>query len=65
MTISTVANDLSPLGTWVNVYSRILGNSRNLYGKTSSDAQLYIKNEFKKVASKIVMNAYSFERPIS
>jgi len=35
-TFSTMGNDLSPLGTWVNIYSRILGNSRNIYGKSSS-----------------------------
>lgn len=65
MTISSVTNDLSPLGTWVNIYSRILGNSKNLFGKTNTDVQLYIKNEFKKRGSKILMNAYSFQRPIS
>ena len=65
MTFSSINNELTPLSTWVNVYSRILGNTKSLYGQSSSDIQAYITGEFHKKASKILFNAYSFERPIS
>ena len=42
-----------------------MGNARNLYGKSSSDIQAYIAAEFHKRASRILFNAYSFERPVS
>ena len=42
MTFSSINTELSPLATWINVYSRILGNARTLYGQSSSDIQAYI-----------------------
>lgn len=60
MTFSSSTNDLSPLGTWINIYSRILGNAKNLYGKTNSDVQAFIATEFHKRGSKILFNCYSF-----
>lgn len=65
MTFSSINSELSPLATWVNVYSRIMGNAKNLYGKSSSEIQAYIIGEFRKRASRVLFNAYSFERPIS
>lgn len=32
----TLTNDLTPLGTWANVYNRILGSTRNVNGFTNS-----------------------------
>jgi len=42
MTFSSINNELNPLSTWVNAYSRIMGNTKNLYGKSSTDIQAYI-----------------------
>lgn len=64
-TYSLINNELNPLSTWVNVYSRILGNAKNLYGQSNFEIQSYIAGEFHKRAAKILLNAYSFERPIS
>jgi hypothetical protein len=43
---SSLDMDVSPLGTWANLYSRIMGNTRNIYGKNSADIQNYIAKKF-------------------
>lgn len=35
----TLSNDLSPLGTWANVFTRVVGSVRNNYGSTNSQIQ--------------------------
>ena len=58
--LSSLDLDLTPLGTWTNLYPRIIGNTRNIYGKNSADIQNYIINKFHEKGSKIIMNAFSF-----
>jgi hypothetical protein len=45
-TLSTLSTDLSPLGTWANVFTRIVGSVRNLHGNNNSQIQKYILNQF-------------------
>jgi hypothetical protein len=45
-TIDSLSVDVSPLGTWVNVYQRILGNVNNSYGRNSADVQKNITEMF-------------------
>lgn len=39
-----LSTDLSPLGTWANVFSRIVGSVRNINGSTNSQIQQHILN---------------------
>lgn len=55
-----INNDLSPFSTWVNIYSRVMGNAKNRFGKNSNDIQQYIKREFNNRAARILFNAFSF-----
>lgn len=45
-TVDSLPVDVSPLGTWVNVYQRILGNVNNAYGRNSADVQKNITSMF-------------------
>jgi chitinase len=64
-TSTSLSAELSPLGTWVNIYSRVMANTKNLIGSSSSDIQRHVVQKFNNLGAKILMNAFSYEQPIS